>query len=266
MKKITLLTSLENDGYIHDDKLLVSELEASGYIVQSKAWETLQDEGEDLFIIRTTWNYTEHFEEFVKCLESIKDRLWNPLLLVKWNADKKYLYEFYKKGLGVIPLCIADNKLSLEKSLDELGGDEFIAKPLIGAGASGLIRFTRSNPPSLNKETIIQKFFPQITQGEVSLIYFDGVFSYAVKKTPKSGEIRVQEEFGGIVSTYTPTDEEHKLAAKLIENIPGKWLYARVDIIPGIGAIELECIEPSLFFSRCDHGAKPFVEAISKYL
>jgi glutathione synthase/RimK-type ligase-like ATP-grasp enzyme len=266
MKKITLLTSLENDGYIHDDNLLVNELEASGYMVQSKAWETLQDEGEDLFIIRTAWNYTEHLEEFFKCLESIKDRLWNPLSLVKWNADKKYLYELYQKGLGVIPLSIADDKLSLTKSLDKLGGDEFIAKPLIGAGASGLVRFNRSNLPSIDKETIIQKFYPEITQGELSLIYFDGKFAYAVKKTPKVGEIRVQEEFGGIVSAYTPTDEQHRLGAEFVGSIPGKWLYARVDIVPGIGVIELECVEPSLFFSRCDQGAKLFIEAISKYV
>jgi glutathione synthase/RimK-type ligase-like ATP-grasp enzyme len=264
MKKITLLTSLELDGYIHDDHLLVSELEVSGYFVQSKPWETLQDEGEDLFIIRTTWNYTEHFEKFVTCLESIEDRLWNPLPLIKWNANKKYLVDLYQKGLDIMPLCLAEDSMTLELSLNELGGDDFIAKPLIGASARGLIRFNRSSLPDLNEEVIIQKFYPEITKGEVSLIYFSGYYAYAVKKTPKAGDIRVQEEHGGLVTSYSPSVEELKMATDALEHIPEKWLYARVDIIPGVGIIELECIEPSLFFSRCEDGAKPFVEAISK--
>ena len=51
MKKVSLLTSLDLDGYVHDDHLLVSELEKCGYFAQSKPWETLKDEGEDIFIV-----------------------------------------------------------------------------------------------------------------------------------------------------------------------------------------------------------------------
>ncbi|MFT6633337.1 MAG: glutathione synthase/RimK-type ligase-like ATP-grasp enzyme [Bacteriovoracaceae bacterium] len=265
-KRITLLTSKELEGYTHDDHLLINELINRGFLVQSKPWETFEDEGEDLFIIRTTWNYTEHFDEFIQCLEKIKDRLWNPLPLVKWNSNKMYLVEFFKKGLGVMPLYLARDEESLKNCLDELGGEEFVAKPPVSASAKGLIRFNRSNPPLIYKEMLIQRFYPEILEGEISLIHFNRKFAYAVKKIPKNGDFRVQEEHGGTVIPYTPTKEELILAMEVLKEVPGECLYARVDIVPNIGVIELECIEPSLFFGRCENGAKFFVDEISNLL
>jgi glutathione synthase/RimK-type ligase-like ATP-grasp enzyme len=266
MKKITLLTSLDLGGNSHDDHLLVTELEKRGYHVQSKAWETFQDDGEDLFVIRTTWNYTDHLEKFVKFLEGIEDRLWNPLPLIKWNANKKYLYDLYNKGLGVIPLFLADDEASLVSCLDKIDGDDFIAKPLVSASAKGLVRFSRSELPKIKNEMIIQKFYPEILEGEASLMFFNGEFGYGVRKIPKSGEFRVQDEYGGSAVPYTPTNDELELSKAVLKEVPCDWLYARVDIIPGVGLIELECIEPCLFFSHSDNGAKTFADAISKRL
>lgn len=264
MKKITLLTTVNLDGFIQHDYLLAKELESRGNTVQIKPWETLEDEGEDLFIIRTTWNYTEHLSEFLSKLESIKDRLWNPLPLVKWNSNKKYLVDFFQKNLEVIPLYLAHDKKSITEAIEKLGGDEFIVKPIIGASAKGLIKFDRNTIPEIKNEMIVQKFYPQISLGEISLIYFSGEFSYAVRKTPKLGDIRVQEEHGGIISAYSPSKEDFKLAKAILKEIPGQWLYARIDIVPGVGLIELECIEPSLYFDSHKESAKLFSDAIER--
>lgn len=266
MKRITLLSCLELEGYVHDDHLLVAELEKQGHAVATKPWENFKDEGEDLFIIRTTWNYTDHINEFLECLEPIKDRLLNPLPLIKWNSNKNYLVELQENGVDVMPLHLAKDKETLNQALEKLGGNDFIAKHLISASAKGLIKFDKSNLPDLEQEMIIQKFYPQITEGEISLIFFNGEYAYAVKKTPKPGDIRVQEEYGGIITPHTPSKEESKLAHKAVAQIPKPWLYARVDIVPGIGLIELECIEPSLYFSKSECGAKLFTEAISSSL
>ena len=264
MKKITLLTTKDLDGFIQDDQLLVGELEQQGFQVKEKPWETLQDEGEDLFIVRTTWNYTDHYDEFIQALKPIQDRLWNPLPLIKWNSNKRYLIELLEKGLKVLPLTLAKDEDSLHQAMDQLGGDEFIVKPIIGASAIGLKRFNRSNLPTLDKEMIVQRFYPEITQGEVSLIYFNGEFSYALRKTPTAGDIRVQEEYGGKIVPYSPNSEEREWADEVIKHIPTQWLYARVDLLPGHGLMELECIEPSLYFRSHSEGAHFMAQAITK--
>lgn len=263
MKKITLLSCLELEDYVHDDHLLVKALENQGHTVTTKPWENFKDNGEDLFIIRTTWNYTEHINKFLEHLKPIQDRLLNPFSLVKWNSNKKYLIELQEKGVSIMPLCLARDKNSLLFAVDKLGGEDFVAKHLVSASAKGLIRFNKLNPPKLEQEMIIQKFYPEITKGEVSLIFFKGAYAYAVKKTPKPGDIRVQEEYGGVITAHDPSGEELNSAQQAIKEIPHDWLYARVDIVPGVGIIELECIEPSLYFSKYAEGAKLFAKAIS---
>lgn len=266
MRKIALLTSKELEGSTQNDHLLINELSNQSYQVKEKTWETLVDEGEDLFILRSTWNYTDRYHDFINCIEKVKDRLWNPLPLVKWNANKKYLVDLFAKGLKVLPLILAKDSISLHKALEQLGGEEFILKPVFGAGAKGLKLFNRENIPALNHEVIVQRFYPEISQGEISLVYFGGQFSHAIRKTPKSGEIRVQKEYGGVFSVHQPTAEEFQCAEDVLKNIPSKWLYARVDILPGYGLMELECIEPELFFNSYKEGVKHMVDEISKII
>lgn len=262
MKKIVLLSSKEASNYIHDDHLLEAGLRDAGVEPITKTWEEFEDDGEDLFLIRTTWNYTDDIDRFFSQLEKVQAKLWNPLPLVKWNSNKKYLLELQEKGVGVIPLKFVDNRQSLGPAMDSLGGDDFVLKPVVGAGANGLIRFNRSSPPQFKGEHILQSFCPQIHNGELSLIFFGGKFSHAIRKTPIKGEIRVQEEFGGVVSAHVPTENEMKEAKKAIDCAPGPWLYARVDIVPGAGIIELECIEPSLFFGSSDSAVTNLINSI----
>lgn len=266
MKSLTLLTSKDLEGFIHDDNLLEDELRDQGIPFHVKPWEEFEDEGEEIFIIRTTWNYTEHFDSFISKLSPIADRLWNPLPLVKWNANKKYLIELAEKGLPVLPIELAHDQESLERGMENLGGHDFIIKPVYGASAIGLVQFDASNPPTIDSEVILQKFYPEIKKGEISLVYFSNQFSHALKKTPKSGDIRVQEEYGGLITPYSPSKDELQKAEQILEHIPFPWLYARVDLIPGLGLIELECIEPSLYFRTDAQSPKNMTQAIRQLI
>ena len=262
MKNICLLTSNKLSGYTTDDHLLEKELLSQGHKVKYKDWETLEDEGEDYFLIRTTWNYTENVSLFLEKLKTIQDRLWNPLPLVEWNSNKKYLIDLQEKGVPVIPLKNISDRSSLLAGMEELGGEEFIIKPFVGASAKGLIRFKKDELPDISGEMILQKFLPQITQGEVSLFFINKQLVYAVTKVPKEGDIRVQEEHGGSIQLHIPTDEEVDIGIQTISSIPFPWLYARVDIVPGAGLIELECIEPSFYFSKYNKSAGLLAEAL----
>ena len=95
-----------------------------------------------------------------------------------------------------------------------------------------------------------QPFLPDIVSaGELSIVFFDGEFSHAIRKTPAEGDIRVQPEHGGIVTAATPTSEELEDAQRVLDAAGRDLLYARVDFVGDRMLIELEAIEPRFFFS-----------------
>jgi glutathione synthase/RimK-type ligase-like ATP-grasp enzyme len=165
-----------------------------------------------------------------------------------------------------MPLSIVETKKQIVDFVEENGTEEFILKPVIGASAIGLQRFCRNQIPEIKKPMILQKFYPEILMGEVSLIYFNKNYSYAVKKVPKNGDIRVQEEYGGIISAYNPNKKERDMANKIIRLLPQETLYARIDIVPNVGIIEVECIEPALYFSFYENAADMMVKEICHLL
>ena len=58
-----------------------------------------------------------------------------------------------------------------------------------------------------------------------------GKYTHAVKKIAKKGDFRVQDDHGGKVEKYSPSQTEILFAEQCIENSPFSPIYARVDII-----------------------------------
>ena len=111
-----------------------------------------------------------------------------------------------------------------------------------------------------------QPFLPQIAEGEISLIYFNKVFSHALLKVPKKGDFRVQEEFGGDIIPMKPTAELLALGEKVMKSVSDDLLYARVDLVPyenHFALMELELIEPALYFRTNADAAKNFSKALN---
>jgi glutathione synthase/RimK-type ligase-like ATP-grasp enzyme len=87
------------------------------------------------------------------------------------------------------------------------GWNEIVVKPTIAGGAyrcyrfrvEELDRYAADIAKTLeDRGVLVQPFLPEIQSGgELSLLFFDGVFSHAVSKRPKAGDYRVQFEFGG---------------------------------------------------------------------
>ena len=46
-----------------------------------------------------------------------------------------------------------------------------------------------------------------LDEGEASLFFFDGALSHAVRKVPRAGDFRVQEEHGGAITAMEPVDD-----------------------------------------------------------
>jgi glutathione synthase/RimK-type ligase-like ATP-grasp enzyme len=281
MTKLAFLTCSElNPNSILDDHLVKSKLEGMGHQVSSVIWDHEKNwEKFDAVIVRTTWDYQQKSQLFFQTLQTISEQsqLYNPIRLMQWNGSKLYLKELAAKGIPTIPTLWVDDltDLEFENICQKLNCKEFIIKPTIGAGSSGLHRIKSSkdlnfDDPQLNssKVKMIQPFLPEIQkQGEFSLIFFNQKLSHAINKLPKAGEFRSQEEFGSQITSIVPDQTILKIAEQAVATLPHKPLYARVDLVmyeKQYRVIELELIEPNLYFSTHSSAADNFINALKE--
>jgi glutathione synthase/RimK-type ligase-like ATP-grasp enzyme len=113
---------------------------------------------------------------------------------------------------------------------------------------------------------LLQEFMPEIqTLGETSFIFFDKKFSHAVNKKPAAGDFRIQVQFGGQYTLVHPSAELIGKAQQIVKTFTGALLYARVDgivIDNELHLMEVECIEPDLYFNLSEGSMERFVSAV----
>ena len=105
-----------------------------------------------------------------------------------------------------------------------------------------------------------------LTEGEFSLFYFKGEYSHSILKTPKSGDYRVQEEWGGHIQEIKPEPLLLETATSIVDK---DQLYCRVDLVrgkSGFELMELEMIEPALYFRMNKDSAALFARKLVKSL
>jgi len=111
---------------------------------------------------------------------------------------------------------------------------------------------------------LVQEFLPEIAAGEVSLVYFDGVFSHAIRKRPPAGEFRVNSRYGATRAAETPSPSVIAQGAVALRPLPELPLYARVDGVvrdDTLIVIEIEVLEPALFLDFDPGAAERFAAA-----
>jgi len=95
---------------------------------------------------------------------------------------------------------------------------------------------------------------------------FNGEFSHAVVKRPKTGDFRVQPHLGGVTLPSPPPPGSIELARQALAAAPAKATYARVDMVPGddgeLLIMELELIEPALFLDHAPDKGEAFTNSI----
>lgn len=268
--------------YVADDDLAMGPLSELGWEVSTVSWSdpTADWDEFELAVLRTTWDYQQRPDEFLKTLDVIdhsRARLENPLEIVKWNLDKRYLREMEARGVPVVP-TIWDGSYdtrSFYRWTADLCSDELIVKPTVSATAMHTYRITEYDPELegvfTGRPFMVQPFLSSIVEtGEYSVFYFGGEYSHTILKSPKTDDFRVQEEHGGIINGIEPSAEILGAADKAISAIGRKLLYARVDLVLDADGrfvlMELELIEPALYL-RMDPGAPArFAAAIDKWM
>jgi len=264
-----------------DDRLAIPHLEALGYTVATPLWNDPDVEWTSfaLVVLRSTWDYyyypnVQQFIGWLKRLDALHVPLRNEVDTVLWNLDKRYLREFEKAGIRIIPYVILEpgQAVNLRALLDAQGWPRAVVKPPISAGAYQTLLTSRDEADAhqahlesilLDRGALVQPFIPQIqSDGEWSLFYFNREYSHAIIKRPNSGDFRIQ---GGEVAPTHPTGSILAEAAKVMEQVAGPLLYARVDgiVIDGqLWLMELELAEPGLFLAHDDGAPERFARAI----
>lgn len=284
--KIALITCKSLENFVTDETYLEKAIEKKGWSYDWVVWsEGVKDWDQyDVAIIRTTWDYYKNKNEFLNFLRKIevsKCHLFNPFELVEWNSDKNYLQDLSQWGISIVPTKWETNvdEEKLKNSFAQLNVEKVVVKPVVSAGAYKTYLLDKDNTEGWkeaiqelrHEKLMIQPFLKSVsTEGEYSLHFFNHKFSHAILKKPKPGDFRSQEEFGSNIKRVEPEKNMLELAEKVLGKLKKKTLYARVDLIRGKGddfyLIELELIEPSLYFRYYEPSPGLMLEALPELL
>ncbi len=275
------------DAFECYDHLLFEPLAEYGWDAEEVPWrnDSIDWNSYEAVIIRSPWDYQDDPKHFIRVLETIERstaRLENSLDVVRWNLNKGYLQEMQQKGIPIVETQWEDS-LS-DEIVEELHAlfdqDEFIIKPLVSANADHTYRLDAESVAQ-KKETLLRVFNKRplmiqpfmeniITEGEFSLFYFAGNYSHAILKTPKKGDFRVQEEHGGHLKSVQPESSLKSLGDRTMQMLPETPLYARADYVRTtenkFALMELELIEPSLYFNMDPESPRRFAKAFNKWM
>ena len=231
-----------------------------------------------LVVVRTPWDYFRRLPEFLAWAErtSRRARLVNPYAVIEWNSHKQYLRGLAEAGIPTVPTLWLDHGCSDARAqLAARGWGEVVVKPAVSIGAIGALRAAALDPACLahldqlvaEGDVMAQPFVASVAEaGEVSLVYFGGRFSHAIRKQPAPGDFRVQDMYGGTVHPHQPTAAELAVADAVLARTPAPTTYARIDLVQFDGApalMEAELIEPELFLGATPEAAMNFARVLA---
>jgi len=285
-QRVALGTSAALATLYADDRLLVAALEDIGIASVPAVWSdpSIDWTSYDALIMRTPWDYFERAAEFRAWLDArIAERalLCNSREILEWNFDKRYLQELARAGVAVVPtLCVEPrSRADIAALARARGWEDIVVKPTIAGGGYRILRFRIEEldrhaadiaTTLEDRGVLVQPFLPEIQSGgELSLLFFDGVYSHAACKRPKAGDYRVQFQFGGTNENADVSEELVAQARICVEHAPAPTVYARVDGVVRDGSfllMELEIFEPLMFLQRHPEAPARFARAIQKRL
>ncbi len=253
------------------DQMLADAFAALGARVAAPRWN-----GEplaafldcDAVLLRGTWDYQADpaaFADWLRRLEDAGGRVFNSAALAIWNNDKRHIIELAARGAAV-PRTIEVGHAATADMVRELGGD-VVVKPAWGGDGVGVRRVDAESVDAAiadilaeapGRPLMVQPYLPEIAAGEWSLVFIGGEFAHAVLKRPAAGDFRVNSRFGGVRARAEPVGGIIEDAARILDLLPARPLYARIDGVVRAGSLlctELELTDPGLYFDLAPESA-----------
>lgn len=294
------MTTVDLDA-IHDDVDLLLQVVAfanAGIDLVHAAWEdeTVAWDSFDLVVVRSPWNYVEKLDEFRNWLGDQRGMttFHNPVELIEWNIDKRYLADLAQRGVPIVPTAFVHSIKEFRSATQSFGSAEIVVKPSVSAGSRLTGRFLKDDGAAevlateifANDLTVMaQPYAARIdSEGEIGTVLFDGVMSHSFKKAAllaEGGQLVGGQYQEQISSVRTPDDVRAVVdaAANAATEIARErsWistheqlLYSRYDVVrldDGSPALlEAELFEPCFFLLTDVDAADRFVGAVLRRL
>ena len=268
-----------------DDRAALDELRARGVRATAWVWSdpTVDWSAALLCVLRSTWDYHTRYPEFLAWLERVTEVtvVRNDPHLLRWSAHKSYLRELAGRGIPVVPTAwlTQGERYALADVVAERAWDDAVIKPARGAAASNVLRVRGRAASSgagqahvdrllREQDVLVQPYLESVGDyGERALVFFEGRYSHAVLKKPFDTKLAIDHTRSARV---VASAEEVAVATSAIEAVPGKPLYARVDLLrDGDGhpcVSEVELIEPALYLAIHEPARVAFADAVQREL
>ncbi len=240
-------------------------------------WSTFR-----LLLLRSTWDYTERYAEFLHWLDHVEGvtRVLNPPAVVRRNTDKRYLAGLERAGVPIVPTSFVDPSDDLAgltaaiRRWDVAAG--IVVKPSVSAGARDTL-LTRDFDEAVahavkvqgdGKAVLVQPYLASVDgEGEMAVIILEGEPSHVIRKVPAL----TQGGHGDAAEALPVSDELRTAALRVLSVEPGlrDLLYARVDLVRHgdvLRLMELELVEPALFLVERAGALDTFVDAVAARL
>jgi hypothetical protein len=281
-----------------DERPLATALAAGGFAAELLGWDdpAVDWDAPIPTILRSTWNYPLAIDAFRTWIDRVSRAapLINPRDVVLSNVEKRYLLDLDARGVPVVPTVVVERGEACElvkvlrADAQSTGGDiaatsdlaalrsaaSIVIKPEVGAASLDARRFAPDDPAAhahlaalaARGAALIQPYLASVeTHGERSLVWIDGELSHAIRKTPRFTD--GQEHIAGAVAIAS---DERAVAEAALAPVADRILYGRVDLARDDAGqprvMELELIEPSLYFTHQPGSADRFVSALRRYL
>jgi glutathione synthase/RimK-type ligase-like ATP-grasp enzyme len=277
METTTLATCAAWPALSASDQCLAAALRARGRNVVSAPWNgPFEPFARGPVVIRSTWDYHETPDAYVAWLDRLPSgRTFNPPPLIRWNVTKTHVLDLAERGAPAPRSRVAAAEPgAVAAAMTALGLRDAVIKPLIGASGFGVERVARGDETGAlaramarkpMAQVLVQEFLASIADGELAGVFFDGVFSHALRRVPAAGEFRINSQYGGRMEAVTLTPDIIDAMTAVLALLPKRPLYARVDGVVHAGRfmlMEVEVNEPGLGLDLVAGAAERFADAI----
>ena len=284
-RHVALVSCVEALDVDYDMDLVREAVDRAGARVQVVSWDDpiVDWTAFDVAVIRSTWDYHRRFDEFMAWVRSttVSTQLMNPLAILEWNTDKRYLSDLESAGFPVVPTrfvppghdAITDVRRLLEHG-------DIVVKPSISAGSNDTERHDSVDEAmkqieglhAAGRTVMVQPYMERVdVEGETGLVFMNGEYSHAFAKGAMLASSKTMA--GGLyaeerIEPRVASDAQRRLGDDVVRWVTERFglpLYARVDLLPtadGPIIIELEMTEPSLYVSLGDGAADRFARAV----
>ncbi|RCV57963.1 ATP-grasp domain-containing protein [Marinitenerispora sediminis] len=294
MGALALVTDADSLPIDYDMPLLLDACRAVGLTAEVCDWDDPSvDWGRfGTVLLRSPWTYVERLPEFLAWGERVaaSTQLFNPMPVVRWSLDKLYLADLAAYGVPVVPSRIVGPGTDPLTAVREFRtahpqAAEIVVKPTVGAYSKDVQRYGRHRDAEAaghiarllgrGDRVILQPYLESIDRdGETDMIYFDGVYSHAIRKSAlllPDGTVSAPTQD---VRKARDADEGERAVAQAVFDAAASHLgldrpllYGRVDLVRADDGtpvvLEMELCEPSLSLPFAEGGALRFARALA---